>query len=80
MGAFLLTQLSSITKTIYCVPVIICTHVHDYVSIHIIIRSKFRYGTRGVGFVFKWSCWNGIKCIKFGDNKVQYFIFLTRGP
>ena len=25
-----------------------CIHVHDYVSVHIIIRSKFRYGTRGI--------------------------------
>ena len=55
-----------------------CVHVHDYVSIYIIIRSKFRYGTRGIGFVFNWSCWNGIKCIKFGDNKVKYFIFLIK--
>ena len=32
-----------------------CIHVHDYVSVHIIIRSKFRFGTRGRAFVLTLS-------------------------
>ena len=34
-----------------------CIHVHDYVSVHIIIRSNFRYGTRGIAFVITLE-WN----------------------
>ena len=32
-----------------------CIHVHDYVSVHIIVRSKFRFGTRGIAFVLTLS-------------------------
>ena len=34
-----------------------CTHVDDYVSVLIIIRLKFRFGTRGIAFVltFSWA-------------------------
>ena len=32
-----------------------CIHVHEYVSVHIIVRSKLRFGTRGIAFVLTLS-------------------------